>query len=178
MATAATHDASVPIQGYDGLKTRPLIAQLRLRSQAELTEIDRYERSHQDRGAVLDKVRYLRDREPIEGYDQLDADEVAPALADADSATLSAARSYEVKMRNRQPVVDAIAKLRNKGAPAEGADPADRWPGDSGGGFLGGASTVGVFVLVGIAAVLALVSLAMLLFVVLTVVAPESLFGS
>src|SRR3954453_8745023 len=105
MATTATHEGQPMIQGYDDLQVRPLFAQLRLQSQVELTRIDGYERAHQARPPVLDKLRYLRVEEPIDGYDGLDSDQILAALAGADTTKLGAVRGYEVKLRDREDVL-------------------------------------------------------------------------
>ena len=182
--TTATYDGPVPIQGYDKLELRRLFPQLRERSQAELAHIDGYERSHQGRRAVLDKLRYLREPEPIDGYDTLDSEQVLAALSDADVPTLSAVRRYETKLRARVPVLGGVAELRAEreraraprppaGDPGVAAeDPDERYPGDADGGIKGAITTAGILVLIVAAGVLLLVLLAMLAFVVLAAVAP------
>jgi hypothetical protein len=173
MATTATHDHQPTIQGYDDLKVRPLFAQLRLQSQVELTQTDAYERANQARQPVLDKLRYLRGDEPIDGYDSLDSDQILAALAGADTKKLGAVRGYEVKLREREEVLSGLVQLRKDTLTAPGSspaaeDPADAWPGDESEGFMGGVVTAGVFVLMGIAAILLLILLAVLGFVVIT----------
>ena len=186
MNSTATYDGPVPIQGYDKLELRRLFPELRQRSQAELAQIDGYERSHQGRRAVLDKLRYLRVPEPIEGYDTLDSDQVLAALSAADVPTLEAVKRYETKMRARVPVLGGVAELRAErykaraprapgGEPAPAATgPVERWPGDGDddGGIKGAFSTVGMVVMIVVALALLLGLLAMLAFVVLAAVAP------
>ena len=53
--------AEEPVAGYDGLKTRDLIASLSSYSRAELAAIESYERAHRNRGMVFSKLRRLRD---------------------------------------------------------------------------------------------------------------------
>jgi hypothetical protein len=173
MATTATHDDRPPIQGYDDLKVRPLFAQLRLQSQADLARIDVYERAHQARPPVLNKLRYLRAEEPIEGYDSLDSDQILAALAGADTKKLTAVRGYEVKLRDRAEVLSGLVRLRKDSLTAPGSspaaeEPADAWAGDNRGGFRGGVATAGVFVLMGIAAALLVILLVIMGFVVAT----------
>jgi len=75
----APHSASedgLPIPGYDGLRSDEIVKHLRDLSQVQLEAVEEYERSRQDRPPVLDKLRYMRSAEPLEGYDELDADEV------------------------------------------------------------------------------------------------------
>ena len=179
MAATATYD--LPFQGYDDLDGRRLNAQLRLRSQVELTRIDEYERSHQERPAVLEKLRYLRNDEPLDGYDGLDTDEILVALADSDVAKLKSVRGYEVKLRDREDLLDGLEKLRKKRTPqssdAATDQPVERWPGDDTGGLKGFATTVAVFGIMAFAAVLLLIAAAVLLYVILTAVAPDVLIG-
>lgn len=182
MATTATYDGPVPIQGYDKLELRHLFPQLRLRSQVELTHIDGYERAHQDRPAVLSKLRYLRNDEPIEGYDTLDSEQVLAALADADTPTLAAARDYEQKLRARETVLAGIAELRARNgrpetAPEAADEPTERWPGDNDGPIKSTVVTVGILVMIVAAVALLVVLLGILAFVLITAVAPDLLIG-
>ena len=175
-ATAAPDDA-VPIRDYDGLEGRNLVAQLHLRSQVELAHIERYERSHKDRRAVLDKLRYLRDTEPLEGYDLLERDEILTRLAAADTTTLGRVRGYEMKLRGRTDVLTGLARIRADRATAQstnadGSLPTDPGRNLEGGGAMQGAATAGIFGLIGIAAALMLVLAVILVFLVVAAVAP------
>jgi hypothetical protein len=179
MAPTATHGDPVPIKGYDKLEGRDLYAALRLKSQDELALVDSYERSHQNRAAVLDKLRYLRNDEPLDGYDRLDADGVVAALGGSDMPTLGAVRTYEVKLRDRPQVLSRLAELRResyalRGAGATVDEPADAWAPDSPDGFRGVLITAGTLTLVALAAILMLVFLFVLVFVILTAVAPTT----
>jgi hypothetical protein len=70
-----------PVGGYDGLKTRELIASLSRFSQAELAVIESYERSHKNRKAVFGKLRGLRRvGERLRKQKALSSDEVVAAL--------------------------------------------------------------------------------------------------
>jgi hypothetical protein len=94
---------------YAKLNDQQAVAALTGLSQAELTAIARFERSHRDRAPVLDKLRYLRQPEPLPGYDALEPDAVPEALAGADTGTVEAVREYERKHQNRTAVNVAIA---------------------------------------------------------------------
>ena len=96
-----------------------LIAKLSTRSQVELKEIEDDERANEARPKVLDKLRYLRGNEPVKGYDELEAEEVGPALADALIGTLDAVREYERKFQRRTIVLDAVADLRRRRGTAQ-----------------------------------------------------------
>ena len=100
--------------GYDRLRTQRIVADLPRRSQTELAAIEDYERAHDARPEVLNKLRYLRGSEPLPGYDTLSAEEISAALDDADPDTLTAAREYERKFHRRQPVLDGLARIRHR----------------------------------------------------------------
>ena len=175
---ASTTTGSPAIDGYDKLDVHRLIPQLRLRSQVELADMDAYERSHAERRPVLDKLRYLRNEEPISGYDGMSADEVVAALGSADLRTLDAVRDYEMKLRLRGEVLAPVADLRRQAARSPGApepEPETVWKSDARGGVLGGVTTLGLVGLMVVAGILMLVSLIILGFLVLVAVAPNAL---
>lgn len=175
--TAARSDQT-SIDGYDRLAYRALVTELKLRSQVELSDIEAYERSHQDRGPVLDKLRYLRSTEPLPGYDELGPDAILAALAEADLGSLHAVRGYESRLRRREEVLTGVEQLRRGRVRAGSADPDAAEPPPYQGaprGLKDSAATVGVFGLVAIAAVLAFVSVGVAVFVVISAVAPNAL---
>jgi len=110
--TAAT--ANEPVSGYDKLKTKEVIASLSSRSQVELAEIESYEHTHQDRVSVFDKLRWLRQDEPLPGYDALSSDEVVVALEGADVSAIKRVRGYERKFRARREVLDEVDRLHRE----------------------------------------------------------------
>jgi hypothetical protein len=100
----------LPIDGYDGLHEKRVIALFHELSQAELAEIEDYERAHHSRRVVLNKLRYMRSPEPVEGYDALEPTEIVRLLEQADSASIRAIRDYEGKFRGRRQVLNAAAQ--------------------------------------------------------------------
>lgn len=111
-AEASSADGQrLPIARYDELNRKQLIPQLSRLSQLELAAVEAHERSHQDRRAVLDRVRWLRGSEPLSGYDTLESDAIIAALADADAATVKAVRSYERHHRGRSEVLAEAARV-------------------------------------------------------------------
>lgn len=110
-ATTGAADPELPIPGYDRLKDQEIVHQLTQLSQVELAAIEAYERAHQGRTVVLDKLRYMRSSEPLPGYDALTVEQIAKALAGADAATVKAVRDYERKFRRRQSVLDETARV-------------------------------------------------------------------
>jgi hypothetical protein len=109
-----TTTANEPVSGYDSLKPKEAIASLSSRSQVELAEIERYEHTHENRVAVFDKLRWLRQEEPLPGYDALRSDEVVAALDKADLAALKRVRGYERKFRARREVLDEVDRLHRE----------------------------------------------------------------
>ena len=83
-------------------------------SQVELEAVDGYERSHKDREPVLDKLRYMRGREPLPGYDALDVEEILGALEKADLATIKRVRAYERKFANRPAVLEEVVRVLHR----------------------------------------------------------------
>lgn len=104
--------ARLPFAGYDRLDTRQLVVGLSGHTQLELEAVESYERSHKARKPVLDKMRYLRGREPLPGYDALDAREILAAVGKADVATIKRVRAYERKFRGRPKVLHEVARVQ------------------------------------------------------------------
>jgi hypothetical protein len=104
------HDESAPLPftGFDRLDTTEVISTLSDHSQAELTAVETYERANQNRKPVLDKLRFMRQPEPLSGYDALTPEEVVAALGDADLITLKKVRGYERKFANRPQVSESV----------------------------------------------------------------------
>jgi hypothetical protein len=103
-----------PVPGYDGLKTKGVIASLSSRSQVELAQIERYEHTHENRVSVFDKLRWLRQDEPLPGYDALSSGEVLAALDKADLAALKRVRGYERKFGARREILDEVDRLHRE----------------------------------------------------------------
>jgi hypothetical protein len=101
----------LPIPGYDRLDRKQINTLLPQLSQIELTAVETYERSHEDRPEVLDKLRYMRASEPLPGYDALATEQIAEALADADGETVKAVRDYERKFQHRRSVLDEVGRV-------------------------------------------------------------------
>jgi hypothetical protein len=120
-----TATANEPFAGYDKLKDKDVVAALSTHSQVELAEVENYERSHEDRRMVFDKLRWLRQDEPLPGYDALSVDEVAAALDKADLATIKRVRGYERKFRARRGVLNEVTRLhRDRRVPLVSRDTA------------------------------------------------------
>ena len=110
---ATTSDPGLPFPDYDRLDVRKVVNALSAHSQVELEAIEAYERSHESREAVLDKLRWMRGSEPMPGYDGLSSEEIGSALEQADLTTLKKVRGYERKFGNRPSVLDAVTRARH-----------------------------------------------------------------
>jgi hypothetical protein len=116
--TTRTDDSQLPIPGYDRITDKHVVAELSNHSQAELGAIETYERSHKDRPAVFNKLRYLRGQEPLHGYDALGVKEILAGLEGADTGTLQRTRVYERKFQRRPDVLEQIATTLREQRPA------------------------------------------------------------
>jgi hypothetical protein len=110
-ATSSPDEHQLPISGYDGLKDKQIADELSQLSQEELATVETYERAHEGRPVVLDKLRYMRGSEPLPGYDALTSEQIAEALAGADAETIKAVRDYERKFQHRQSVLDEATRV-------------------------------------------------------------------
>jgi hypothetical protein len=110
-ATSSPDEHQLPIAGYQGLKEKQIADQLSQLSQEELATVETYERAHEDRPVVLDKLRYMRGSEPLPGYDALTSEQIAGELARVDAETVKAVRDYERKFQHRQSVLDEAARV-------------------------------------------------------------------
>jgi hypothetical protein len=104
-------DHGLPIPGYDRLGDKEIADRLSQLSQVELTSVEAYERAHEGRQVVLDKLRYMRGGEPMPGYDLLETEQVVTALAGADARTVKAVRDYERKFRGRKSILVEAARV-------------------------------------------------------------------
>jgi hypothetical protein len=109
--TSSPDQHELPISGYDQLKDKEIADRLSQLSQVELATVEAYERAHEGRPVVLDKLRYMRGSEPLPGYDALTTEQIATALAGADAETVKAVRDYERKFQHRQSVLDETARV-------------------------------------------------------------------
>jgi hypothetical protein len=107
---AGQQSAAPPFSGYDRLDGRGVIDRLSGQTQVELEAVEAYERSHRSREPVLDKLRWMRGREPLPGYDALSVEEIVAALEPANLATLKQVRCYERKFANRPDVLEEVTR--------------------------------------------------------------------
>ena len=110
---ASAETVVAPFAGYESLNDREAMDAFSHHTQAELEAAEDYERAHQNRLPVLDKLRYMRGRQPMPGYDDLNTEEIVAALEDADVDTIKATRGYERKFANRPDVLDAVTRVHH-----------------------------------------------------------------
>ncbi len=122
-AGSSTEGGQLPIPGYDRISSKHLIADLSKHSQAELGAIQAYEKSHENRQPVFDKLRYLRGQEPLRGYDDLSVKEILADLEGAKTEKLQKTRLYERKFQRRPDVLDEIAIALREQNPSIHRDP-------------------------------------------------------
>jgi hypothetical protein len=113
-AAEAAEDHPLPFGGYDALSEKDVIRALHEHSQLELEAAENYERSHRNRLVVLDKLRFMRQREPLSGYDALSSDEIVSVLERADLATIKKVRGYERKFTGRAAVLEAVTRVHRE----------------------------------------------------------------
>jgi hypothetical protein len=109
-ARAAAQVAEAPITGYDDLTAEDVVAKLPELTQAELVQVTAYERAHDARTTVLDRVKALTGPEPAPGYDELTAEEVQTLLTGGDAELAAAVRDYERRHKGRTGVIDAAVR--------------------------------------------------------------------
>jgi ferritin-like metal-binding protein YciE len=104
---AMASEEDLPITGYGDLTADEIVAKLGDLSQIDLAKVDAFERKHDNRTTVLDKIDTLQGDEPWPGYDELTVAEITALLRDADAETVDTVRSYERAHKNRSSVMKA-----------------------------------------------------------------------
>jgi len=102
--------AEAPIAGYDDLNATELVQRLGGLSQEQLAAVAAYERAHDARSTVLERVEALTEDQPWAGYDDQDVEQVRAALRDADEATVRRVREYERRHKDRSGVLEATER--------------------------------------------------------------------
>lgn len=102
------------IEAYESLTAAEIVEQLPQLAQRELGEVQTYERSHQARQTVLQKITTLRGQEPVPGYDELNVQEIHKQLAEGDDNLAARVRDYERLHKSREGVLNAAEAQLNK----------------------------------------------------------------
>ena len=104
---AVATEQDLPIADYDKQTADDIAARLKSFSQRELRLIDAYERTHENRATITDRIAKLTGEEPWSGYDEQSVDAITTALRDTDDDTTAAVRTYERERKNRAGVIQA-----------------------------------------------------------------------
>ncbi len=107
---AVANERDLAIARYDALTVDEITARLPELSQVDLAKVDAYERRHQKRATVLDRIGTLRGDEPWAGYDELNVAEIRAALGEGDDARVQQVREYERAHKNRAGVLSAAER--------------------------------------------------------------------
>ena len=109
-AVASADDLVIP--RYDSLTAEEIVAKLPELSQVEIGKVDVYERRHDNRVTVLNRIRALRREEPWPGYDELTVGEIEAVLAERDDRAAEEVASYERAHKNRAGVLAIAERVR------------------------------------------------------------------
>jgi len=104
---ALATEQDLPIAGYDKQSAADVASRLKSLSQRELRMIDAYERKHENRTTITDKIAKLAGDEPWSGYDEPSVDAINRTLSDADRQTAQNVKTYEAGHKARTGVVTA-----------------------------------------------------------------------
>jgi ferritin-like metal-binding protein YciE len=107
---AVASQEDLAIARYDALTAEEIVGRLANLSQIELAKVAAYERRHQSRSTILDRVDTLQGDEPWPGYDELTADEVRAVLSEGDDDRAREVRAYERAHKNRAGVLKAAER--------------------------------------------------------------------
>ena len=107
---AVASESDLAIAGYDKLTAEEIVSKLSELSQIDLAKVDSYERKHQNRTTVIERITTLRGDEPWPGYDELTVSELQTALGKADDDRVKAVRTYERAHKARAGVLQATER--------------------------------------------------------------------
>jgi uncharacterized protein (UPF0335 family) len=99
-------EKDLPIKEYDAQTAADITAALKGFSQRELRMIDAYERKHENRATITDKIAKLTGNEPWSGYDEQSVETITAALREADKDTAQSVRTYERERKARTGVLE------------------------------------------------------------------------
>jgi hypothetical protein len=99
-------------EAYESLTAAEVNQKLPQFSQRELREVETYEKAHQSRQTVLDKIGALHGQQPVPDYDELNVQEIEKLLAEGDDQLATRVRDYERPRKSRDGVLQPVdAKL-------------------------------------------------------------------
>ncbi len=99
-------------EAYESLTAAEVNEKLPQFSQRDLRGVETYEKAHQSRQTVLDKISSLHGQQPVPGYDELNVQEIQKLIAEGDDKVSTRVRDYERPRKSRDGVLQAAeAKL-------------------------------------------------------------------
>jgi hypothetical protein len=104
---ALATEEDLPITDYDKQTADDIAGRLKGFTQRELRMIDTYERKHENRATITDRIAKLTGEEPWSGYDELSVEAVGRELYTRDTDTAERVRRYERAHKDRAGVIDA-----------------------------------------------------------------------
>ena len=113
---ALATEQDLPISDYDQQTAADIAAKLTGFSQRELRMIDAYERKHENRSTITDKITQLSGEEPWSGYDEQSVDAIKKGLGQIDVQQANTVRDYERDRKARAGILQALTSASS--APA------------------------------------------------------------
>lgn len=107
---ALATEQDLPISDYDKQSAGDIAEKLKGFTQRQLRTIDAYERKHENRATITDKIAKLSGDEPWSGYDELSVDAVNSQLNASDAETARQVRTYERAHKDRTGVLETADK--------------------------------------------------------------------
>ena len=114
LSTARSGPARWTTEAYGTLTAEEIVEKLPQFSQRELREVEAYEKAHQSRQTVLQKISSLRGEEPVAGYDELNVPEIQSLLTKSDEQLSARVRDYERPRKRREGVLQAAEAQLSK----------------------------------------------------------------
>ena len=111
---ALATEEGLPIKDYGKQSAEDIAGKLSSFSQRELRMIDAYERKHENRTTITDRISKLSGDEPWSGYDELGVDTVAKAVSEGNAEDAKRVRSYERGHKDRSGVIEAADRRINQ----------------------------------------------------------------
>jgi len=107
VAGALATEDDLPTKDYDKQSAADIAGKLKGFSQRELRLIDAYERKHENRTTITDRIASLSGDEPWSGYDEQGVEAIKKALSEANDELARTVRGYEREHKGRAGVIEA-----------------------------------------------------------------------
>jgi len=107
---AIAQEGDLPIADYDRQSASDIASKLNGFTQRELRIVDAYERKHENRSTITDKITKLTGEEPWSGYDEQSVSAISTALDAGDVQTAQKVKTYERGRKARVGVIESAEK--------------------------------------------------------------------